>query len=216
MITKYKLAEQIQRIYARFLDRDNPSDVIDIREVKLVLEQSINKVLKLQVAESFKAGFVDIPRCNLIQYTCTVTSDSDNARAYIDLPAIPLTLPLDMGVWSIASATGALTPYIPIPAQDVLVFGTIATGNNVSYLEGQVGYYVQGKRVYFTKDITQVANGNITSVVTNLVVSDFDKFTDNELLPISPEVVTAVINDVLETISNGRVSQAEIAGQQQQ
>jgi len=216
MITKYKLSEQIQRIYARFLDRDNPSDVIDIREVKLVLEQSINKILKLQVAESFKAGFVDIPRCNLIEYTCTVTSDAGNARAYIELPAVPLTLPLDMGVWSIASATGALTPYIPIPAQDVLVFGTIATGNNVSYLEGQVGYYVQGKRVYFTKDITQVANGSITSVVTNLVVSDFDKFTDNELLPISPEVVTAVINDVLETISNGRVSQAEIAGQQQQ
>ena len=216
MITKYKLAEQIQRIYARFLDRDNPSDVIDIREVKLVLEQSINKVLKLQVAESFKAGFVDVPRCNLIEYTCVVTSEPDNTRAYIELPAVPLTLPLDMGVWSIASATGALTPYIPIPAQDVLVFGTIATGNNVSYLEGQVGYYVQGKRVYFTKDITQVANGGITSVKTNLVVSDFDKFTDNELLPISPEVVTAVINDVLETISNGRVSQAEIAGQQQQ
>jgi len=216
MITKYKLAEQIQRIYARFLDRDNPSDVIDIREVKLVLEQSINKVLKLQVAESFRAGFIDIPRCNLIEYTCTVTSDSGNARAYIELPAVPLTLPLDMGVWSIASTTGALTPYIPIPAQDVLVFGTIATGNNVSYLEGQVGYYVQGKRVYFTKDITQVANGSITSVVVNLVVSDFDKFTDNELLPISPEVVTAIINEVLQTISNGKVAQAELPSQPQQ
>lgn len=216
MITKAKLSEEIQRIYARFLDRDNPSDVIDIREVKLVLEQSINKVLKLQVAESFKAGFVDIPRCNLIEYSCAVTSEPTNSRAYIELPAVPLTLPLDMGVWSISASNAALTPYIPIPAQDVLVFGTISTGNNVSYLEGQVGYYVQGKRVYFTKDITQVANGSITSVVTNLVVSDFDKFTDNELLPISPEVVTTVINDVLETISNGRVSQAEIAGQQQQ
>lgn len=216
MITKFKLAEQIQRIYARFLDRDNPSDVIDIREVKLVLEQSINKVLKLQVAESFKAGFVDIPRCNLIEYTCTVTSDSGNTRAYIDLPAIPLTLPLDMGVWSIAATNAAITPYIPIPAQDVLVFGTIATGNNVSYLEGQIGYYVQGKRVYFTKDITQSYNGSITSVVVNLVVTDFDKFTDNELLPISPEVVTAVINEVLITISNGKVAQAELPSQQQQ
>ena len=216
MITKYKLAEEIQRIYARFLDRDNPSDVIDLREILLILEQSINKVLKLQVAESFKAGFVDIPRCNLIEYTCTVTSDSNNTRAYINLPAIPLTLPLDMGVWSIAATNAALTPYIPIPAQDVLVFGTIATGNNVSYLEGQIGYYVQGKKVYFTKDITQASNGSISSVIVSLVVSDFDKFTDNELLPISPEVITAVTNEVLLTISNGRVAQAELPNQQQQ
>jgi hypothetical protein len=216
MITKYKLAEECQRIYARFLDKDNPSDVIDLREILIVLEQSINKVLKLQVAESFKAGFVDIPRCNLIEYTCTVTSDSGNSRAYITLPAVPLTLPLDMGIWSISAPNAALSAYIPIPAQDVLVFGTIASGNNVSYLEGQTGYYVQGKKVYFTKDITQPANGTITSVVANLVVSDFDKFTENELLPISPEVVTAVINEVLLTISNGRVAQAELGTQQQQ
>jgi hypothetical protein len=215
MITKNKLAEEIQRIYARFLDKDNPSDVIDIREVKLVLEQSINKVLKLQVAESFKAGFVDIPRCNLIEYTCATVSDPTNSRSYIALPSIPLTLPMDMGVWSISAPTAAATPYIPIPAQDILVFGTIASGTNVSYLEGQVGYYVQGKRLYFTKDITLSANGTISSVKVNLIVADFDQYTDTELLPISPEVVTTVINEVLTVISNGRVAQAELGAQQQ-
>jgi hypothetical protein len=91
MITKNKLAEEIQRIYARFLDKDNPSDVIDIREIKLIVEQSINKVLKIQVADSFKAGMYDVPRCNLIQYTNTVTSDPTNSRSFITLPAIPLT-----------------------------------------------------------------------------------------------------------------------------
>ena len=122
-MTKTILAEQIQRLYARFLDKDNPSDVIDLREVILLINQSINKVLKLQVAESFKAGMVDVPKCNLIEYTVsTVTQDTGNNRAYITLPVIPLTLPMDMGIWSIAAATGAMTPYIPIPAQDVLVF----------------------------------------------------------------------------------------------
>lgn len=215
MTTKNKLAEEIQRIYARFLDKDNPSDVIDIREVKLILEQSINKVLKIQVAESFKAGFTDVPRCNLIEYTCTVTSDPSNSRAYITLPVTPMTLPLDMGIWSIAAPNAAATPYIPIPAQDILVFGTIASGANVSYLEGQIGYYVQGKKVYFTKDITLSANGSISSVKVNILAVDFDQFTDTEMLPISPEVVTAVINEVLTVISNGRVSQAELGAQQQ-
>lgn len=210
-MTKTILAEQIQRLYARFLDKDNPSDVIDLREVLLLVSQSINKVLKLQVAESFKAGMVDVPKCNLIEYTCPVTADSGNNRAYITLPAVPLTLPMDMGIWSIAAATGAMTPYIPIPAQDVLVF----QGANLSYLEGKTGYYLQGSKVYFTKNITLSANGTVTSVVVNLLTMDFSKFTDNDMLPISPEVESAIIDDVLQTISNGRVSQAELASKQQ-
>jgi hypothetical protein len=215
MITKNKLSEQIQRIYARFVDKDNPSDVIDLREIKLIVEQSINKVLKIQVADSFKAGMYDVPKCNLIQYTCAVTSEPSNSRAFINLPVIPLTLPMDMGIWSIAASAAALTPYIPIPAQDVLVFGTIANGTNLSYLEGQVGYYVQGKKIYFTKDITTVGNGSITSVVVNLLVMDFSQIGDNELLPISPEVESTIIEDVLTTISNGKISQLELAAKQE-
>jgi hypothetical protein len=211
MTTKNILSEQIQRLYARFIDKENLSDVIDTREINLLMNQSINKVLKLQVADSFKAGMVDVPKCNLLEYTCAVTADAGNNRSYITLPAIPLTLPMDMGIWSIAAATGAMTPYIPIPSQDVLVF----QGANLSYLEGKTGYYVQGKKVYFTKNITLVANGTVTSVVVNLLVSDFSQIGDNDVLPISPEVESTIIEDVLQTISNGRVSQAELASKQQ-
>jgi hypothetical protein len=211
MTTKNVLSEQIQRIYARFIDKENLSDVIDTREINLLMNQSINKVLKLQVADSFKAGLVDVPKCNLLEYTCAVTADAGNNRSYITLPAIPLTLPMDMGIWSIAAATGAMTPYIPIPAQDVLVF----QGANLSYLEGKIGYYLQGKRVYFTKNITLTANGTVTSVVVNLLVMDFSQIGDNDVLPISPEVESAIIDDVLQTISNGRVSQAELASKQE-
>jgi hypothetical protein len=212
MTTKNILAEQIQRLYARFIDKDNVSDVIDIREIKLLLAQSINKILKLQVSESFKAGQIDVPKCNLLEYTCAVTSESGNNRSYITLPAIPLTLPLDMGIWSIAASNAALTPYIPIPAQDIIVF----QGTNVSALEQQVGYYVQGKKVYFTKDITLSANGSITSVIVNLLVSDFSQIGDNDLLPISPEVEAVVIEDVLNAISGGKVAQIELQTKQSQ
>ena len=209
--TKVILGEQVQRIYARFLDKNNPSDVIDIREVMLLVNQSINKILRLEVAESFKAGLVDIPKCSLIQYTASVTADAPNNRSSITLPVISLTLPLDMGIWSISASNAAMTPYIPIPAQDVLVF----QGANLSYLEGQVGYYIQGKKVFFTKDITLAGNGSISSVIVNILASDFSQFGDNDMLPISPEVESAVITEVLNIISGGRVSQAELASQQQ-
>jgi len=211
MVNKIILSEQIQRLYARFLDKDNPSDVISIPEVSLLVSQAINKILKLEVAESFKAGLVDIPKCSLIEYTAMVVSDSGNSRSYIALPVIPLTLPLNMGIWSIAATNAAMTPYIPIPAQDVLVF----QGANLSYLEGQIGYYVQGKKVFFTKDITLSANGSISSVILNILASDFSQLTDTDMLPISPEVESAVITEVLNIISAGRVSQAEMATQQE-
>jgi hypothetical protein len=211
MVTKAILSEQCQRLYARFLNKDNPSDVISIPEVMLLVSQAINKILKLEVAESFKAGLVDIPKCSLIQYTASVTADAPNNRSFITLPVIPLTLPLDMGIWNIAASNAAMTPYIPIPSQDVLVF----QGANLSYLEGQIGYYVQGKKVFFTKDLTLAGNGSISSVIINILASDFSQFADNDMLPISPEVESAVITEVLNIISGGRVSQAELASQQQ-
>lgn len=214
MTTKRKLTEQIQRVYSRFIEKENVSDVIDVRELILLVEQAINKVLKLQVAESFSAGEVEVPRCNLIEYSCSVTADPANSRAYITLPAIPLTLPLDMGVWSITAPNNPFYPYIPIPSQDVLVFGTMAGGTNLSFLEGQVGYYVQGKKVYFNKNITTSENGSISTVTVTLLVSDFSQFTENEMLPISPEVESSVIAEVLTTLSNGRISQAEMAAAQ--
>jgi hypothetical protein len=210
--TKNILSEQIQRIYSRFIDKDNIKSVIDEREIKLLVNQSINKVLKLQVAESFKAGMIDVPKCNIVEYTCAVTSQPANTRAFITLPVIPINLPMDMGIWTISASNAAMTPYIPIPSQDVIVF----QGTNLSALEQQVGYYMQGKKVYFTKDITTVANGSISSVLVNLLVSDFSTQGDNDLLLISPEVENSIIEDVLGILGLGKVAQAELQTQQSQ
>jgi hypothetical protein len=210
--TKNKIATQVQLLYARFIDKGNESDVIDAREIKLLIEQSINMVLKLQVSESFKAGFVDVPHCNIIEYTCAVTSEPANSRAYFTLPVIPLDLPMSMGLWSVSASNTAMTPYIPIPAQDVLVF----QGTNLSYLEGKIGYYTQGKKVYFTKDITLLSNGSISNVVVNILAMDFTQFGDNDMLPISPEVESSIIANTLEQIGVGKVSLNELAGKQKE
>lgn len=210
--TKFILSEQVQRIYSRFIDKNNVGDVIDLREIILLVNQSLNKVLKLQVAESFKAGTVDVPKCGIVEYTCAVTSQPGNSRAFITLPVIPMNLPMDMGIWTIAATNAAMTPYIPIPAQDVIVF----QGTNLSALEQQVGYYMQGKRVFFTKDITLPANGSITSVLVNLLVADFSTQGDNDLLLISPEVESLIIEDVLNVLGLGKVAQAELQTQQSQ
>ena len=223
--TKKKIAEQIQRNYARYLDKENivgTKESLDSRELHLMIEQSINKILKVQTFERFQEGYVDIPRCNIVKYSNqTVTADraggASNSRASVNLPAIPLSLPMDMGVWAFTKYNDMTTTYIPMPSENMgvmdVAFSSLNTqsgGINASYLEQQVGYYVEGKSIYFTRDITQSAYGSVSAVDLYLLVSDMSKFTDTELLPINPEVEAQIIDDVLIRINNGRISQLEL------
>ena len=221
--TKNKIAEQIQRNYARYIDKENivgTNESLDSRELHIMIEQAINKILKVQVFERFQEGRVDIPRSNLILYeNVTVTSDSTHRRAYSVLPAIPLSLPNDMGVWQVNDVAASYSPYIPVSSQDFQVMGVGYSGSspypqnagiNTSYLEQQTGYYIEGKRIYYTKDITLSANGSVSQVDITLLVGDMSKFTDTELLPVSPEIETEIIQEVLNQISVGRISQQEL------
>mgnify|MGYP003150511444 FL=1 len=218
--TKNKIVEQIQRNYARYIDKENiqgTNESLDSRELHILVEQAINKILKVQTFERFQEGYVDIPRCNLIKYeNQSVTADATNDRAYVDLPAIPLSLPNDMGVWQVTSTSNPHNPYIPISSQDFQIMGVAYdtdtnaqnAGVNSSYLEQQIGYYLEGKRIYFTSDIR---TAGVTQVHIILLVNDMSKFAGTDLLPINPEVESDVIQEVLAQISNGRISQQELA-----
>lgn len=208
--TKKKLAEGIQRIYARYADKENIDRSIDSREIKIIIEQAMNRILKAQTFERFRDGYIDIPRCNVIKYT-GLTVTADGTRSYTTLPAIPISLPMDMGVWQINPTSAPHSAYIPIAAQDWAVMGvSYLNGNqtdgiNTSYLEQQTGYYVEGKRIYFTSDISAV------TVDVHLLVSDLSQLGDNDVLPLSPEYELDVIQEVFRTLGLGQISQAEIA-----
>jgi len=118
---------------------------------------------------------------------------------------------MDMGVWAITKYNDMTTTYIPMPSQDLGVMdvsfsslNTQSAGINTSYLEQQVGYYIEGKLAFFTKDITQSAYGSVTAVDIYLLVSDMSKFTDIELLPINPEVEGQIIDDVFLRMNTGK------------
>ena len=217
--TKKKISEQIQRIYARFLDKENISgteESFDERELFLLIEQSINRNLKLETFSRFQDGFIDIPRSNIIKYSGIPTvSDAANNRAYAELPAIPPSLPMDMGVWKVSQSSSANNPYIPISSQDWEVMGTgysngvQSEGINASFLEQQTGFYLEGKRIYFTKDIK---TAGVDAVDIHLLVSDMSQILDTDLLPINADMESTVISDVLQQISQGRISQVELNG----
>lgn len=191
--TRKKIREQIQLAYNQYVDKDGFDDEIDVRVIDLYVEQSINKFLKVQVLQGTKFGAIDVPTCNIIEYTLTPASNS------VTLPVIPISLPLDMGVWKVCLSSAPGTSFIPINSTMSNVYG----GTDSSYLEGQTGYTVKGSKITCTTNVT-------TPVIVELLVSDFSTTGETDLLPVSADVEADVITDVLDRISQGRISQPEL------
>lgn len=192
MTTRKKINEQVQLLYTQFLDKNGFNDEIDVRLIDIHVEQSINRLLKVQVQSNIKAGNVEIPTCNIIEYTLTPASNA------VTLPVYPINLPMDMGVWKVSLASNGVA-MIPINSSMANIYG----GTNASYLEGQTGYTVKGNKVRFTTNVS-------TSILVELLVSDFTTTGETDPLPVSPDIEADVITDVLDRISQGRFSQTEL------
>lgn len=196
MTTRAKLSEQIQLAYSRYLDKNNFKTIIDAREVDLLLEQTINKYFKINIEYNLGLGTNEIPQAAMVSYTLTITNGA------ISLPIIPMALPNDMGVYSVASMVTPLDFIIPLPNQFISVYKGIKN----ELVEGQIAYYRIGNTVRFI--------GNITGqVAVTVIASDFSLFTTSDMLPILPETETDVIKEVLDILMATRASQQELNSQ---
>lgn len=205
MATSYRLlSEQVQRIYVRVLHRDDVSPTLDRREVKYLLSQAINKVLKAQTKEGFTVGSIDIPMCSIATYEGVAVTSSGGIST-ITLPAPPIHLPMNIGVWMIHDPADPWNPYIPIVGMDAQVM----QGSPVEQLEQQVGYEIDGMRARFTKDIRN-APYNITEVVVKLLVQELSKITEDAVLPLSADQEFQVIMEVLEMLGYSKVALQEM------
>lgn len=192
MTTRRRINEQVQLLYTQFLDKNGFNDEIDVRLIDVLVEQSINRFLKVQVMNNIKSGNIEIPTCNIIEYTLTPTSNT------VTLPVFPMTLAMDMGVWKVSLVSNGVS-MIPINSTMSNVYG----GTNASYLEGQTGYTVKGNKIRFTTTVS-------APVAVELLVSDFSTTGETDPLPVSPDIEADVVSDVLDRISQGRFSQTEL------
>ena len=205
MATSYRLlSEQIQRLYVRPLHQDDLKPTLDRREVKQLVVQAINQVLKAQSKEGFTVGMHDVPKCSIATYA-GISVVSVDSRSSITLPAPPIHLPMDMGVWAITKIDDPYNPFIPVVGQDAQVM----PGTPADFLEGQVGYFVSGMKVEFTKDIRNPPY-NVAQVNVELLVQALDQISETEVLPLSADQEVLVIRMVLEMLGMGEVALQEL------
>lgn len=192
--TKRTIVEQVRRMYARSVDRENVEPVLYEEEIMLLVNQAINTVLQAKTMEAQRIEECEIPQSSLVKYeSVAVTSDK------LTLPAFPLNLENDMGVWEISDPASPLDVYIPVPLQVAKVFQNTISSN----LESQIGYYRTGSTVNFLSTPA-------SAVDVYLLVSDLDQLNDSDPLPLSAAYEAEVIRLTLELLGVGSVSTQEL------
>lgn len=192
MATNYKiLGEQIQRIYSRSIDREDIVPRIDYREVKPLMVQVINSLLKIEHLQRSEVSGTSIATYILPKQT------ADNYE-YVNLTVTPISLPKEQGVHRVYKEGCPWAPFIPIRTGDF----EIAFGTPTAYLEGQTGYYLNGTKIIFTTPVSE-------SIEVQLVVNDPAIVSDTDLLPIPPEMEQMVIQGVLQMMGMSIGAQVE-------
>lgn len=191
MTTRNKIAEQCERLYMRSFDREDLKPKIERREVSLLIDQVANELLATEQMQATKIGIVDIPTCMIARYTGQAATQVAPFTA--TLPAYPIQLPMDMGVWSIKSSTGVA--YIPIKTD----FWDLMSGLDEGLLEDQVGFYVRGRTITFTRIPTAIVDIE-ELIIDPSLLGEFDPY------PIPADMEISVVEKVVDLLSKRGLS----------
>lgn len=188
MTTKFKIAEQIQRLIS-----GNPEiqSRIQKNDVKLLIEQVANQLLK---TEFFGVNMADgdtvPPNCMIYTYESVPVTTYKTTKSKCTLPSMPINLPRNMGVYHISKTDAIDEPFIPIPSG---LYGIVKPQTLLGELSGLIGYEVFGKEVVFT---TNLPGQNVNNVFIRLVGVDLNNVTDYEMLPISSDMESQIVQTV--------------------
>jgi hypothetical protein len=182
---KKQLAEQILII----LEGKPTGDIkYTLNQIELLVEEQIAYQMKVNLFSNYKVGEAINPG----QYITTfedvpVKNSAGRNRNYIDLPARYIDLPGVKGVWSIGPMGNDYDKFIPLK----LGAANFTILDASPFLQGNIGYEVEGLRAFFTSEIIN----DITACLVQLV-------TPNTVdLNITPDMDMMVIKGVLELLS---------------
>jgi hypothetical protein len=201
MTTKAKLAEQILRLYkGGEVSNDNS---LSLNEVKLLVGQTINRLLKVELFNVNMAAGDNFPPHAIIASYPDITVLNGSSEYYIILPTMPISLPLNMGVWHISLDDDDQVPFIPIPSSQLGLLKNLPT----AAMQGETGYEVNGNKVVFKgRTFTQAEK-----VLLRLLVVNVDSLSDFDPLPIPADMEGVVIKEVLTLVGAIQVQEDKVS-----
>ena len=188
--TKYSLMEEVRQMVAG----GDPSAgaKFEPRMVMTFLQQVINKRLKTEYFSVTLPSDETIPEGATLASYDSITVEAYKDRSRAKLPAMPINLRRQMGVFHVSLTSDLDNPFIPLQhGQNAFV----KTQTLINTLLGQVGYEVADGYVIFTENLLARAVP-VTQVFMRLVVMDFEKYSDYDMLPLPADMAGDVVKEV--------------------
>ena len=183
-ITKKQIAEQAMRIIAG--GHRKPDNPIDIREVMLFVDQVRDEMIKNSVNGSV-VSFVD-PEYVTYFYDVLVESDESRTLRYIALPSNIISLPRNMGVYSISPMLDTTDQYIPIPFHGTWLYKDTQAMTSTSLVK----YWLERDQVYFKN-----LDPGVTHLLVGLVESS-KSILETAEYPIPPDTEKEIVKQVVQ------------------
>ena len=186
-MTLYGIAESIKGM----LNRDPASaSKPNLQIIKNTAIQVINSMLGMQHFTQTMAGGENIPDGLALAMYDNIAVESYKNIARSVLPVMPVSLPLNMGIFHVGKTDDIINGFIPFQPGEMQLIGEEEL---ISDLLGQIGYWPAGKYVYYNKDITTNGDESISEVLMFLVVKDLSQYAEFDLLPIPSSMENDVI-----------------------
>lgn len=198
MATLYSIVESVRGLQQ---GGDPPNAAkFTFQEIKIAVIQVINSLIKSQHLTEEMAGGEAIPDGTVLGEYDNVPVESYKGVSRATLPAMPVKMPLNIGIFHVGKTDDIINGFIPFGAGELQMLGEEAL---ISDMLGQVGYEPRGKYIVFNIDITDNdANNAINEVYMLLAVKDLSLYTDWEMLPISSSMEADVIQGAFQYLSN--------------
>lgn len=193
MATIYSISEQVSlKLYG---GSPKPNSAVQLPDIKLAVAQKLNELLKVQHFYSMQLG-ENQPENLMIATYPPITLTTFGSKCKGTLPAVPVGLIRNMGIWEASLSEDFSTLLIPFGAgQADLLRGQ----SLISDLFGQVGYELYGKQIVLTKDVTIDEQ---TSLYLRLIISDISTLTDFDVLPIPADMESTVVMQVWQSFAS--------------
>ena len=182
MTTKYKIAEQVLfKLYGGAIDISNPVQPQDVIEA---VNQEVNVLLKTQhFSVTLPAGDTIPENLMIATYNDVAVTSFGGKKAKALLPAMPIALPRNMGVFEVSDDEYFSNLFIPLLAGQA---NLVSSQPMISTLLGQTGYEVYGNAIDQTAEyIRTLGNytpGSITRFAELSQIPDQTKIPRAELM----------------------------------
>lgn len=205
-MTLFSLSESIRALIEGSDVSQKPR--FTMSEVKIAAIQVINSMLKTQHLTEDMAVGETIPDGTILAEYDNVAVESYKGVSRATLPAMPVKLNRNMGVFHVSKTDDVINGFIPYQPGELQMIGEEPL---ISDVLGQIAYEPRGKYLVFNKDITDNdADNAINEVYMLLAVKDLSLYSDWEMLPIASSAEADVIQGTYQYLMNGQQSNKKV------